>query len=254
MFLLPCAILAQSNTIYTRSLEELYFGRQPSARTEAVGRCGVAIMGDVFSSFYNPAGFSFNNGLSLSGSYAEPYYLLQNANYNFIGINYDFKNYGNIGLSRFRFNYGGIEYNGDTDSDFISMFILSYAFKPTKDFSLGFNIDLIQKKSFQRSFYAYRVIYPVDVGLLKVFKFRGRKGINQRILIGASLFNINCAKIGFEGQKNALPVIFRLGGSYKLSLYKKMFSPKLNIFSILFTSEYQDLFNSTALLHFLDKG
>ncbi|MHA1302020.1 MAG: hypothetical protein ACTSO9_21600 [Candidatus Helarchaeota archaeon] len=199
--LVPWITNAQIGNKYTDALEELYFGRQPSARTEAMGRCGVAIMEDVFSSFYNPAGLSFNNGLSLSGSYAEPYYLLQNANYNFIGIDYDFKNYGNIGLSRFRFNYGGIEYNGDTDSDFISMFILSYAFKPTKDFSLGFNINLIQKKSFQRSFYAYRVIYPVDVGLLKVFKFRGRKGINQRILIGASLFNIIVQKLDLKDKK-----------------------------------------------------
>lgn len=246
LFFLPCTTIAQNSTEYLGILQEIYLGRQPSARSEALGRCGVAMVENIYSAFYNPAGLSFSDGLLLSGSYADPFYGLRDANYNFIGIGYNLKNYGTIGLSRFRFNYGELEYNGNMYRDFISMFILSYAFKPIKDLSLGMNINLVQNKSFGKSFYAHNIIYPVDIGILKIFQFSGKSEVRQKLFLGVSLFNINYAKIGYvtKEQKDALPVIFRLGASYQLSLYKEMFSSGLNTFSILFTLEYQDLFNS----------
>jgi outer membrane receptor protein involved in Fe transport len=55
-------------------LQEIFFGRQPSARAEALGRSYAAVDGDLTTIFFNPAGTATLKGLEIDGSYAAPYF------------------------------------------------------------------------------------------------------------------------------------------------------------------------------------
>ncbi len=77
LFLLTASAVAQ----YDGSYSEVFFGRQPSARVEAMGRGSVALFADGFSSFYNPALLSEVGKATVSLSDARPYYLLDKALY-----------------------------------------------------------------------------------------------------------------------------------------------------------------------------
>ncbi|RMG23969.1 MAG: hypothetical protein D6732_24200, partial [Methanobacteriota archaeon] len=80
-----------------------FFGRQPSARSEAMGRALIIDKNNPFAGYYNPALISQNEGVNFGFSYANPYYLADDASYNFEGMTLEIPNVGTLGLSRFHF-------------------------------------------------------------------------------------------------------------------------------------------------------
>jgi len=235
---------------YRDALNHFFLGRQPSAKAEAMGKSMVTTATGAFSSFYNPASISQNEGLFLSTSYATPFYLADNANYKFIGATYELGNYGVLGLSLYRFSFGESIFTtsmtdpaaqGGKFTPTTSMYTLTFSAETFKNLYLGINVNSVRDKGA-----AIGKSYPIDFGLLKIFNFSK----NQKINLGASLYNITNSKILYDFNDNrdikeALPVSFHLGASCQLFWgNSKLNSLELNTFGILLQLEYQDLFNS----------
>jgi len=239
---------------YNGALDFLFFGRQPSAKAEAMGKSMVANGVDAFAAFYNPASISQNKGLVLSTSYASPYYLANKANFKFIGATYKLDKYGVLGLSLYRFSFGspifittetGPDATNETFTPTTSMYSLTFSTETFKDLFVGLNFNFVRDKTVVTG-----KSYPIDFGLLKVFRFKKNGRTFQRITLGASLYNITNSSIEYNFDqrtptKEVLPRTLHIGASYQSSFGKSQLnSIELNTFGILLQVEYQDLLNS----------
>ncbi|MFH1942272.1 MAG: hypothetical protein ABIL68_09215 [bacterium] len=242
----PFILFAQNTSVYNGTLQEIYFGRLPSAKSEAMGRCGVAGGEEVYTIFFNPAGTSVVEGISLAGSYASPYYLLENADYYFAGASVNLRRVGTFGIGWYRMNYETSQQIPNVNDHFTSFLILNYSFRPMKDFSVGININFVRSKYAGPQFSFDAKSYPLDIGILRIFKLPNHRRTEHIFALGASCFNLNHAKISYitEEQKNALPVIFRAGASYRMTYHNENLMKNVNTMDILFIAEYQNLFNS----------
>lgn len=241
---------------YSGTLQELFFGWQPSARAEAMGRSFASVPDDALSYYYNPAGLASLEGLNISGSFAGPYYLLDTAKYNYFSASYKIKKYGTVGFSRDYFTYGydvivTDEFGNITGKyePYVTNYRLTLSSEVIKDLLIGVNLNLLQGR------YGSEVsvgnersnnsdVFYIDLGVLKSFNIQSGK-LNHKFNIGTSLINLNSASYGNEAsQGDKLPVILRLGASYDLSVNDKSIIKKLNSYNVLVNAEYEDLLNS----------
>lgn len=249
---------------YQGIFRELYFGRQPSAKAEAMGRGFSAVTGDALTYYYNPAGMASLNGLNINGSYAQPYYNFDTASYNFFGASYKIKKYGTVGLSRDYFDYGfdytvirtdeyGNIIGTETVEPKVAVYRLTLASEVIKNLFVGANFNLFHPNLFgdnsilvgnEQSATESDIFY-FDLGVIKSFDIKSKK-VEHRINLGTSLINVNSAEYSLldNDQGEKLPVIFKIGASYNLSIEDKKFSSKLKSFDLLVNIEYEDLFNS----------
>lgn len=258
--LLSCTSYEAFAQTYNAAFYELFFGRQPSARAEAMGRSLATITGDPVSYYYNPAGMASVKGLSLNAGFAGPYYFLDDAYYDYFGASYNIKKYGTVGFSSDYFNLGldvpivnefG-EQIGEEDNPHVTNFRLTLASEVIKDLYAGVNLNLLQPRygidevtvGNERGSSNDNIFY-FDLGVIKSFNFNS-KTLKQSINLGTSLINVNSAEYTGvdEAQTDRLPVIFRLGASYDLLIDDKSISSKLKTYNILANLEYEDLFNS----------
>lgn len=238
---------------YDGAFYELFFGPQPSARAEAMGRSIASIPGDPNSYYYNPAGLAALNGMNINGggTTAEHYDLYSNASFVFGGASWKFGKLGTLGLSVETFNTGEFELtylnnNSDTISgkfhNYINNARLTVCREIIRDLFAGVNLNffipdynfgyLPLENGNEGGPYLY-----LDLGVMKTFRF-GTKDLKQDLSIGSSLINVNSAGYKYsDGQGvGKLPVIFRIGSSYNLLLNRT--------FNFLINAEYVDIFNS----------
>ncbi len=233
-------------------LQELYFGRQPSARAEALGKGYSSIDGDLTTIFYNPAGTSTLKGAEINTSFASPCYSLEKAKYNFISAGYNINKYLTIGISRNHFTFGQ-EVNlsdsagnpivtGHTPTNSINS--LNISSQPIKNLLIGLNANYLIWKPIDESANSFYF----DFGVIKKFEFGQKLTTNHVLNLGVSITNLNFAKIklDFNGNefKKDLPVITRYGINYQFYLNKKWISDTLNTFRFLVQGDYQLLLNS----------
>lgn len=139
---------------YNGVFPEFFLGRQPSARAEAMGRGLSAVTGDALSYYYNPAGMASLKGLNVNASFAGPFYLLDEASYNFLGASYKIEKYGTIGFSRDYFTFGDEviitdEFGnptGETYTPHGQNFRLNLSSEVIKDLYVGANLNLLQPR------------------------------------------------------------------------------------------------------------
>lgn len=250
---------------YNGGFDETFFGRQASARAEAMGRGMSAVTGDALSFYYNPAGTAATKGLNLFGSFAEPYYYLEDAKYNYFGASYSIKKYGTAGLSRDYFDFG-YEYEIILTDEYgnyvgtenfdpeITGYRLNYSIEAVKDLFVGANLNLIQYDLYEGGG-NYQVgqergagnsdAFYLDLGAIKTFPI-DKKNLHHKFNLGTSITNVNFAELsdGDESQGDPIPVIFRIGAAYDLTVEDKSISTKLMPYKLLVNLEYEDLFNS----------
>ncbi|MCH8285287.1 hypothetical protein IIB79_02005 [candidate division KSB1 bacterium] len=240
----------------------MFFGRQPSARAEAMGKNFMAADGSIYSAFYNPAALSFNKGVSFSYSNSSPFYLLRNAEYNFAGGAYASETHGSFGFSYYRYN-PHFESSGLGISDYrqkITLYTFSYTYEPIPLLRLGVNINiftdwnkiplfdgpsLLDPTGFQTI--KRRAIFP-DIGILKISNF-SRANLEHVIIIGSSLNNAIKSDIKLKTKDvgpadEELPVTFHIGASYESSLNRRTGNYNLKTLSWFLTAEYQEILNS----------
>ena len=233
-------------------LQESFFGRQPSARAESLGKGYSSIDGDLSTIFYNPAGTATLQGIEINTSFASPYYLLEKAKYSVLSAGYNINKNLTIGISRNHFTTGQ-EINitdsvgnpiasGNTPTN--SFYSLNISSQPIKNLFIGANTNYLIWKPIDES--ATSLYF--DFGIIKKFQFGQKKSINHFVNIGASISNLNFAKIklDFNGNKfeGDLPVITRYGANYQFYLNKKWIFDTLNTFRLLLQADYQLLLNS----------
>lgn len=232
-------------------LQESFFGRQPSARAEALGKGYSSIDGDLATIFYNPAGTATIQGIELNTSLASPYYHFNKAKYSFISAGYNINKYLTIGISRNHYttkqeitltdSLGPIATGTSLTS---SLYTLNFSSQPIKNLFIGVNTNYLIWKPVDKS--ANSLYF--DFGIIKKFKFGQKTTTNHTINIGASITNLNFAKtkLDFHGYKSesSLPVVTRFGTNYQLFLNKKWVFDTLTTFRFLFQADYQLLLNS----------
>jgi hypothetical protein len=254
---------------YNGAFYEMFFGRQPGARAEGMGRGMASVTGDATSYFYNPAGTGSLKGLNLNAGFGGPYYSLRNykldsAYYDYFGASYNYKKYGTIGFSYDYFSYG-FNYKINRTDEYgniigtytydpeIAIYRLTYSLEVIKDLFVGTNLNLLHPDLIQQqgtsvgneTSYEDKDVFYFDLGAIKSFNINSGK-LNHNINIGSSLINLNSAEysIGDASQAEKLPVIFRLGAAYDLSADDRSIVSNLKSYNFLVNAEYEDLFNS----------
>lgn len=228
-------------------LQETYFGRQPSARAEAMGKGYCAIDGDLTSIFFNPAGISSINGFEIDGSFSSPCYLAPDAKYSFVSLGYKINNYLTIGLSRNKFILGKdiitTDVNGNSYGPYTpynSNSILTLSSEPVKNLFFGLNTNYFTWHPLDKSATA---IY-FDFGVIKKFQFAQNKTIKHSINIGASITNLNYSKLTLNTYIGNLPVITRYGANYQFTFDRHLLIDTLKTLGLLLQGEYKVLLNS----------
>ncbi len=246
---IPGIVSAQS-TVYHGAFENHFFGWMPSARMEAMGKGFVGVSGDPHSYFVNPGAMGTLEGLNLTAGFANPYYLLRDAKYNNFSASYNFENIGVIGISRDYSDWGKIEYYGQTGSIIESTpknynYRLTYSREITDEFYAGINLNLF---GFDSDVFGLRTegsSVLAGIGVLKRINiFDAPKGdIQMDASFGASLFNVTSSKLDLSNQKEVLPVIVRVGGSYQLGVSIPGTPWNSKFLNILYAIEYQNVLN-----------
>jgi hypothetical protein len=240
---------------YNQAFDLMFFGRQPSARAEAMGKSMVATDAGGFASYYNPALVSLNQGLTVSASHASPYYGLDQADYTYIGATYQAGRLGSAGLSMFQFDWGERFFIStaempDGTGEFIepntTFYRASFARQIVAGLHAGVNLNLIHDDLFMSG-----TSYTFDIGLFKTIEVRN----GRRFSFGASLFNMAGPKITYvvrttnpnieRDNELVLPLLFRSGAMYQTAIgVSELNGFALNTFAATVQVEYQDLFNA----------
>jgi hypothetical protein len=256
---ISCNVFSQN---YNGTFQEFFLGRQPSARAEAMGRGLSAVTGDPLSYYYNPAGIASLKGLNLSGSFASPYYFYEEGKYNFFSASYKIDRYGTIGLSRDYFDYGfdnefvitdeyGNVIGAETYDPALTGYRLTLSSEVIKDLYVGANVNLLHSGGKPELTVGNETgggnndVFYFDLGAIKSFNIKSKK-LDHKFNIGSSLMNATFAEYSSvdADQGDPLPVIFRIGAAYNLSVDDKNISPKLNSYNFVVNLEYEDLLNS----------
>ena len=235
----------------SEAFPELYHGRVPSPRNEAMGRSGVVLGGDDFSAWYNPAGVSMVRGLDVNFSYASPYYTLENGNYMYLGLAAKFNKVVALGLSTDRFNFGQyIPYVDTSGTQLDSLkpnnnrYTFTLGIEPVEGlhFGLNLNYDLMHQLYTPLNIQERAAGLSFDFGVTYDYKMENRDYV-QDLDIGASLTNftfsqLQYSKVPFTHQ---IPVVFRVGGAYLLSYKNSRGKRYCNVIDLCATVEYQDV-------------
>ena len=243
-YLMP--LLAQD---YAGFLETLYFFREPSARSEAMGRALVTTGDGAISSFYNPAAVGMQKGYQAAYATSSPLYLLDEASWRFAAVTAELGQWGVIGISQneFRLPLTLTSANGREQTEHNSgptMKTLSYANR-VSGFAFGFNVsyvhDEIEGDDEDQQLYD---VFIVDAGAIHSFKLPSSDKYHQDLHAGAVLKNALLAEAN-DVNKSVAPVILALGASYQLSP-KKVGSAKSGPVDLLLVAEYQQILNANT--------
>ncbi|MFH1221180.1 MAG: hypothetical protein V1694_12105 [Candidatus Eisenbacteria bacterium] len=227
-------------------IDDLFFYRQPSARAEAMGKGGVAMVDDPSASFYNPASLGRMRGISISGSYGSPLYWFEDTKYIFLGSGVRVGRYGTVGISSYRVDYGGfaeICSSGEEMEDFeVALETLSLATDRLYGLDIGMNVNRIRMLG--TCLREDPTGYSADIGVSRDLLLQAGSRAEQSLTFASSLYNVTDSKIDFSGDSEELPVIVRLGTAYNLTWFSKSFLPAFKTAQGLIHIEYQDLLNS----------
>ncbi len=211
--------------VYTGTYSDLFFGPQPGARAEAMGRSIASIPGDPNGYFYNPECLAEVKGLNIDGSAAVKESDAPNV----------------TGCAAFNIGkkFGtGLSFEQSRSALNIR---LTAAAVIAEDLAAGINLNIFDADKKQINSSVWNSIGGTtlyfDAGVMKRFKFEKSESRDE-IILGASLVNLNSA--GYESAggdvKEKLPVILRAGTSYS-RIFWKYFKGIVNV-------EYEDVINS----------
>lgn len=226
------------------SWPEFFFGRQPSARAEAMGKAYSSIDGDLASVHFNPAGIATLSRFELYASYTPPDAYSTQAYYTFYGIGSRQSKYFQVALSQFHFDFGKTPVANANKTPFTERNTLTVSSEPINNLLIGVNANYfvwepgMDKPS--KTFY-------IDFGLIKKFDL-SNGNMTQSINLASSISNLNYSHVkatsyGITSRYN-LPVITRYGANYQCIIQKHILVDSLNTLRLLLQTEYQKLLNS----------
>jgi len=226
-------------------LPEFFFGRQPSARAEAMGKAYVSIDGDLSSVYFNPAGIASIKAWAIINSYTPPNYYLTKGHYNFYGLSFGIGKKLQIAISKYQFNYGKTPIININKIPYTENNTLTISSEIIKNLFVGLNTNyFVWEPGINK---LNKSIY-IDFGLIKKMKLSESESNQQAINLGASISNSNYGKTtntsGGITSEYKLPVITKYGLSYNFSFNKPYIIDSLKFLTIMAQFEYQMLINS----------
>ncbi len=205
------------------------------ARPIGMGSAFVALVDDVHSLYYNPAGLSRLTQIEFTSGYGKLYWGLDdgsNLGNAFIGYAHPLEKLGGIGVGWLSLGLNGF-YREDT-------FIFSYGNKLFSSLSAGLNFKLLYKRYnnnqytksdplFQEKGYS-RIGFSGDVGLLY--------NLTANIFSGLSITDVLQQNMNLVDKKDKLPLGVRIGVAYR---------DKINLINFALDAVYKDReFNISA--------
>ena len=229
---------------YREAFSELFFGRQPSSRAEAMGRSYVTIDGDMDAYYYNPAGIANINFMDVKFTTSSPYYGIAKGRYYQFGLGNNLNNIV-MGLNLNHLTYGET-YNmmneiGEIIGEYspnLSNYTLTMATPLSDALSVGCNFNYFNENYGDDP---HGTLF-FDVGTIYKHKLTSFFPSEDEISFGASIRNFTFSKIKFDSVDEELPAISRFGFSYS-------FLPVINnnTVEVLCQAEYQYLLNYNYL-------
>lgn len=251
--LICISLLFTTSIIFAQNIQDqydpfnIYYGRQPSAKAEGMGKGFVANTSNDFGAFYNPASTSLTKGLTAFASYSNRYYTDNNANYNYQGLSYNFDKIGTFGLSRYYIGSGLDRLIGDNFN--YKLYTLNYSREVLSNFFAGVNVNLISAHQVpyvifgEYDPYEEKSTASFDLGLIKKFEFKSdllnRK---EEIILGASMINMFGTRISVYGIDRDVPVIGRIGIGHSLNILKNNLVKNSHTFKIFTHAEFEKEF------------
>ena len=228
------------------TLQEHFFGREPSARAEAMGKAYASISGDIASTHYNPAGLAGIEGLETNISYNPSKYYRVPGYQTFFGAGYKVNRYLQFAFSQYHFDFGDLPIQYIFHRPYSERNALSISSEPLKDLYIGANANyFVSQFGFKPAscFYA-------DLGVIK--KFRFGSGEDRILSIGASVTNLNNGRLIIspanmyvkEPVGMYLPSLGRAGVNYSLHINKGWLNDTLKTLQVLVTADVQRTLNS----------
>ncbi len=245
--ILTNSIFAQQYNDFAR---EIFFGRLPSAKTEAMGRILTLNFDHYFVSQSNPANLLTTEGAAIFYSNSSPFYAYNDATYDYAGISYNNPTVGAFAFNFLVFNSGSTIFIPQLVEPFTVpfeekryLYTLTYSNVIKDWFSFGINANLFvadfgTDQTYSDSFF--------EVGLSRDFNLIRDLEIKDDFTIGTqikNIFNQSFSAID-ESQSDAFPSIFRIGVSNVLEYTDNDVFEKAYLFGFTVGFEYQDLFNS----------
>jgi len=222
-------------------MKEFYLDRSPSAKAIAMGWGLVAYPEYEFSSWYNPATVGLSEPITANFSYVDAgrhkYFYDMEASYNS-------GKFGAFGISKIFLKSGsGSGIPEDCSSWIYDLYTLNYAYQPFKNFFAGINLNLLSIDNIKTS---TKTIYPIDLGILKIFEFPDSKHTSQKLTLGSSIYNIMNLKVEkyYTKESDPLPVILRLGTSYNFLHKTKIKIGEMKLINFIGQIEIEKLLNS----------
>lgn len=227
-------------------LPEFFFGRQPNARAEAMGKGYTSIDGDLGSIYFNPAGIATIKRIEINTSYTPPEFYTTKGYYTFYGLSYKVHKYLQIALSQFQFNLGKTQVANANKTPYTEKITLTISSEPIKNLLIGLNTNyFIEQPGIDKT---SKTLF-FDFGVIKKISITSQNRNRQMLNFGASISNVNyattTATFNNITDKYRLPVITRYGASYVSDFGKIYLFDSVSLVKILVQSEYQVLLNST---------
>jgi len=227
---------------YRDAYHEIFFGRQPSSRAEALGKGYVTIDNDLDAYFFNPAGITNINHSQAKFTTCSPYYTLDKGRYYQFGFGYNSIKDIVIGLNINLMSYGkkfyiidGNPFDPDKKATpYLLNYALTLATPLSDDLSIGCNINYFTENY---SDDPHSTLF-FDAGTIYKYKLQSSYASKNEVSFGASIRNFAFSKVKYRSDEEELPVISRFGLSYS-------FLPNIdnNILEVFLQAEYQYLLN-----------
>lgn len=199
---------------------EYFFGRQPSAKAEALGRTAVADDGPAASMLWaNVAGLGFTTNASLYGSYATPYYLATDMRYAYGAATARINTRWSVGIGYHHMDFGATH---EAWNESTSTYTVAAGFRIGRRLSAGLALDVMDVRRFEFDGKLAPMINP-GLQYRSLHRVIGKR-ISMTKRFGISVANANVARLhggfGYTGADlNAkLPVTVRAGGAYVITL------------------------------------
>ena len=247
LFVLSNSIFAQDYNDFAR---EIFFGRLPSAKTEAMGRILTLNFDPYFVSQSNPANLANTKGVAVFYSNSSPFYGYSDATYNYTGVSYNNPTIGALAFNLLLFNSGPTIFIPQWGEPFTNpfkekryLYTLTYSYKIQSWFSFGINANLFvadfgTDQTFSDIFF--------EIGLSRSFGLVQNSELKDELTIAAQLKNIFNQSFSAvdQAQSDAFPSIFRIGVSNLFEYTDSDVFEKAYLFGFTIGLEYQDLLNS----------
>lgn len=224
---------------YDGSFAGIYFNRTFSPKSEALGRSGVAVLDNALSLQTNSSLVGHMSGYSLSYSYSNPYYLLEDGTFQFVGLTADVSRSMAIGLSEAKLQR--------SDSDIDRIRTVSLIIKPIRSTAIS-----VDARNLSMNY-----TNPIGVGVQTYEADQWYLNLNasysgtytnplnhdSKFVGGIHLENVFGNNLSIPNNEIELPQVATVGFSNTMTVYKRPNHNWAEYVDVSVIAEYSDVLN-----------